>query len=547
MTVELVGGIGVFLLGMLLLSDGLKAAAGPAVRRALGRFTGSRLAAVATGAAATAVIQSSTATTMTTIGLVAAGLLPLRNAIGVILGANLGTTSTAWIVAYFGLKLDISAIAMLAVAVGALLRLVGRDRIAAAGLPLAGFGLLFVGIGLMQTAMAGVAQDFAVPDTSGQPVLGAVVLVIVGAAMTIVMQSSSAAVATTLTALASGIVGLEQAAALVIGQNIGTTPKALLASLGATVAARRTAVAHILFNLGTGAVALAILPVFIWLGNVAGGNGADPAMTLAAFHTMFNLVGVALVLPWLGGFTRLAARLVPDKGAVLTRYLSRASADEPATAVRAARTTLLMCATELGDDAALLSTRPTPAREAQAARQRLRRVREALEETRTFLMQLRSDPEAVDDHRRHVSVLHALDHLTGAATLLQNGMNAQRLSRSPEMAELRERLRAGLEAMVAWCPLFAPEGKADHILEAFQSVAQLRRQTRVRVLRRVATGDIDPDDAEPALETLMWAQQLSLHLLRAVHHLREPAPGDGAQAEGAAAGDWAAVAVPARA
>jgi phosphate:Na+ symporter len=206
-TLDLVGGIGVFLLGMLLLSDGLKAAAGPAVRRALARSTGHRLAAVAVGATTTAVIQSSTATTMTTIGLVAAGLLPLRNALGVILGANLGTTSTAWIVAYFGLKLDISAFAMLAVAAGALLRLVGRDRLAAAGLPLAGFGLLFVGIGLMQTAMAGVAATFTVPDTSGRPILGPAVLVLVGAAMTVVMQSSSAAVATTLTALASGIVG----------------------------------------------------------------------------------------------------------------------------------------------------------------------------------------------------------------------------------------------------------------------------------------------------------------------------------------------------
>jgi len=526
MTLELVGGIGVFLLGMLLLSDGLKAAAGPAVRRALGRFTGNRFAAVAVGAATTAVIQSSTATTMTTIGLVAAGLLPLRNALGVILGANLGTTSTAWIVAYFGLKLDISAFAMLAVATGALLRLVGRDRLAAAGLPLAGFGLLFVGIGLMQTAMAGVAETFVVPDTRGQPFLGPAVLVLVGAAMTIVMQSSSAAVATTLTALATGIVGLEQAAALVIGQNVGTTPKALLASLGATVAARRTAVGHIVFNLGTAAVALAVLPAFIWLGGWAGANGASPAITLAAFHSLFNVLGVVLVVPWLGGFTRLVARLVPDKGAVLTRYLSPASGDEPATAVRAARTTLLMCATELGDDAGLLATRPAPAREAHAARQRLRRVREALDETQAFLAQLRSNPDAGDDHRRHVSVLHALDHLTGAATLLEHAAHAQRLGTAPEMAALRERLRAGLDAMVAWCPLHAPEGRADPILDVFKSVAQLRRQTRVQVLRRVATGELDPDDAEASLETLAWTQQLSLHLLRAVHHLREPAPGD---------------------
>jgi phosphate:Na+ symporter len=312
----------------------------------------------------------------------------------------------------------------------------------------------------------------------------------------------------------------------VIGQNIGTTPKALLASLGATVAARRTAAGHIVFNLGTGVVALAVLPAFIWLGQWAGANGATPALTLAAFHTLFNVLGVALVLPWLGGFSRLVARLVPDKGAVLTRYLSRASGDEPATAVRAARTTLLMCATELGDDAKLLTTGPTTAREAQAARQRLRRVREAIDETRTFLAPLRSNPDAGDDHRRHVSVLHALDHLAGAATLLEHAAHAHRLGTSPQLAALRERLRAGLDALVAWGPVHAPEGTADPILDIFKSVARLRRQARVQVLRQVATGATDPDDAEASLETLTWAQQLSLHLLRAVHHLREPAPGD---------------------
>ena len=526
MFLELIGGIGVFLLGMVLLTDGLKAAAGGSVRRGLARFTGNRFAAVGSGTVATAVIQSSTATTMTTIGLVAAGLLPLRNALGVILGANLGTTSTAWIVAYFGLKLDISAIALVAVAMGALMRVVGRERVAAAGLPVAGFGLLFVGIGLMQAAMAGVADGIRLPDTSGAPIVGLVLLVLIGAVMTLVMQSSSAAVATTLTALASGLIGLEQAAAMVIGQNIGTTPKALLAALGATVAARRTAVGHIVFNLGTGLVALAILPAFMWLGRAATDAGTDPAMTLAAFHTLFNLVGVALVLPWLGGFAHMVSRLVPDQGAALTRFLSRAATNDPAVAVRAARTTLLMCATELCDDASVLTTRTAPAREAQAARLRLRRTSAALDETRTFLAEIRSDSGAGDDHRRHVSVLHALDHLHGAAVLLDSDAAAQRLAHAPELGDLRDLLRAALAAAEAWCPLHAPEGPADHILGLFQRFTPARRHARMRVLRRVATGEIDPDTAEGSLESLMWVQQLAHHLERAVHHLREPAPGD---------------------
>jgi phosphate:Na+ symporter len=528
MALELIGGIGVFLLGMVLLTEGLKAAAGGALRRGLARFTGNRFAAVGAGTAATTLIQSSTATTMTTIGLVAAGLLPVRNAVGVILGANLGTTSTAWIVAYFGLKLDISAIALVAVAAGALMRLLGRDRVSSAGLPVAGFGLLFVGIALMQVAMAGVADDFTLPGATGSPLAGIVLLVLIGAAMTIVMQSSSAAVATTLTALAAGAIGLEQAAALVIGQNVGTAPKALLASLGATAPARRTAVAHIVFNIGTAVIAVAFLPVFIWAGTVVAGNGSgqDPALTLALFHTLFNVLGVALVLPWLGTFTSLVSRLVRERGPVLGRFLSPAAAAEPALAVEAARTTLLMCAAELADDAIVLATRPGPSRDLRAARANLQLVQGALDETRTYLSNVRSEPAEEADHRRHVSALHALDHLQGAVLLLDRSPALHRFARAPELAELRDHLRTGLEAIVGWCPVLAPDAPADEVLELFAGLPQLRRRMRGQILRRVAVGEADAESAEATLEALAWAQSFGHHLLRAVHHLREPAPGD---------------------
>ena len=533
MTVELVGGIGVFLLGMVLLTEGLKAAAGRSLRRGLARFTANRWAAVGSGALATAVVQSSTATTMTSIGLVAAGLLPPVNAVGVILGANLGTTSTAWIVAYFGLKLDISAIAMVAVALGAVMRLLGKGRVAASAYPLAGFGLLFVGIGIMQRAMTGLADAIVLPGEAGVSFAVLLLLVGIGAAMTVVMQSSSAAVATTLTALSAGAIGLEQAAALVIGQNIGTTPKALLASLGASVHARRTAMAHVVFNLGTAAVALAILPGFITLGTaMAAGGGGDAALTLAVFHTLFNLVGVLLVVPWLPAFTGLVSRTVPDRGAQLTRFLSRASANEPAVAVESARTTLLMCATEIGDETKTLATRSASMRAQQAARTRLARVRGALDEVRTYLAAVRtSADDGGDGHtnaerRRHVSVLHALDHLQSAAALLDRADAVDRFSRSSDTAELREHLHACLEALVDWCPVRAPEAPADDVLALFVGVPDLRRAARRRVLRRIADRDGDPDLAEDDLEALAWAEAFAHHLKRAVHHMREPAPGD---------------------
>jgi phosphate:Na+ symporter len=525
--VGLIGGIGVFLLGMLLLSEGLRALAGGALRRGLARFTSRRLSAVASGAIATSLLQSSTATTMTTIGLVNARLLPVRNAIGVILGANLGTTSTAWIVAYFGLALDISGFALLAIAAGAVMRLTGRDRLASAGLPLAGFGLLFLGIGLMQTSMAGLAERVDLTGSIPSSLLGTLLLVAIGAAMTIVMQSSSAAVATTLAALHGGAIGLDQAAALVIGQNIGTTPKALLASLGASALARRTAMGHVLFNLGTGVVALAILPLFVraasLLSDIANEGGPDPTIALAVFHTLFNLVGVVLVLPWLDTFTRLVSRLVPERGGPLTRHLDASVASVPPLAVEAVRSALVTCAAEMADATVLLATRSPTTRERRGARLRLQRVREALDQASSFLAGIRSDPGNPAEHARHVAVLHALDHLTVAAETVRSVTPLERFRSARELAELRSSLRGALERLVAWCrgDRRAP---ADEALDRLAAIPPQRRSARQAVLDAVARGDLDADEAEGTLDALAWAQALSHHLVRALHYLREPGP-----------------------
>ena len=528
MAIALIGGIGVFLLGMVLLTEGLRAMAGSALRRSLARFTRGRLAAVATGAVATALVQSSSATTMTTIGLVSAGLLPMVSAVGVILGANLGTTSTAWIVAYFGLKLDLSSVAMLAVAAGALLRMLGRGRLSAAGLPLAGFGLLFVGIGLMQASMVELADGFTIPAASTDDLGGMLLLVAIGAAMTVIMQASGAAVATTLTALAVGAIGLEQAAALVIGQNVGTTPKALLASIGASTAARRTAAAHVVFNVLTGVVALGLLASLARFGLDPDGvlAGYDPAMVIAGFHSLFNVVGVALFLPWLPTFAALVSRLVPDRGPPLTRHLGYASVDEPALAVQAARTTLLVVAAELGDATRTLATGGGPERADAGARARLAHTVQALDETLDFLGKVRSGDGDTAERRRHVSVLHALDHLHRAAQRLAPSNTLARFAHAPDVRPVREALDEAVAAMVDWCPVLAPEAPADAILERFQAITGVRRRARVEVLRRVAEGTADANDAEETLEALTWAQAIAHNLERAVHHLREPAPGD---------------------
>lgn len=210
------GGIGLFLLGMILMTDGLKAVAGDSLRGVLSRFTGNRFSAVTMGALVTALVQSSSATTLATIGFVSAGLLGFGNAVGIMLGANLGTTSTGWLVGLLGLKLSIGDILLPFIGLGALARLIGRGRLAHAGSALAGFGVIFVGIDVLQGGMQELAENFKL-DAFAQPGLaGRVWLVLIGAAMTVVMQSSSAAVATTLTALSSGALDLSQSAALVV-------------------------------------------------------------------------------------------------------------------------------------------------------------------------------------------------------------------------------------------------------------------------------------------------------------------------------------------
>lgn len=302
----LAGGVGLFVLGMGMMTDGLKLAAGPALHRILAAATRTRWHGLGSGALVTAVVQSSSVVTVATIGFVNAGLLGLGGALWVLFGANVGTTMTGWIVALVGLKFKVEALALPLVALGAALRLGGEgQRRGAIGQALAGFGLLFLGIATMQQSFAGLAGQVQLPQGTG---LGPLLAQLgIGALMTVLMQSSSASMTMALTAAQGGLIDAEGAAAVVIGANVGTTVKALLAAIGATPNAKRAAVAHVAFNLVTAVVALALLP---WLlGWLAWARQAlelppDPATKLALFHTCFNLLGVVLMWPLAAPLTR---------------------------------------------------------------------------------------------------------------------------------------------------------------------------------------------------------------------------------------------------
>ncbi|MFU8838097.1 MAG: Na/Pi cotransporter family protein [Thiohalomonadaceae bacterium] len=336
-----IGGVGLFLLGMRLMTDGLKVAAGDALREILARGTATTGRGILSGVVITAGVQSSSAVIFATIGFVNAGLLTLFQSVGVIIGSNIGTTATSWLVALVGFKVNLQALAMPAIAVGMFLRVTGGNtRRGALGDALTGFGIFFLGLDVLKSTFTDFGEQVDLERFVGGSLLSLLAFVAIGIVMTVVMNSSSAALAVTLTAAGSGLIPLTAAAAMVIGANIGTTSTALFAVIGATSSAKRAASAHVLFNLITGVVAFAALPLLLWLvAALAALLGLDPtpAVILAIFHTMTKLTGASILwpmTPWLVTFLESRFRTAEeDEG--IPRHLDRNIAGTPDLALEA--------------------------------------------------------------------------------------------------------------------------------------------------------------------------------------------------------------------
>ncbi|HKD01201.1 MAG TPA: Na/Pi symporter, partial [Terriglobales bacterium] len=347
-TISVLGGVGLFLLGMSVMTGGLKALAGSKLRTTLSKAAATPLSGTFWGAFVTLIVQSSSATTMTTIGLVSAGLLTFSQGLGLVFGANIGTTGTAWLIALIGVRVSLTAYALPMIFVGALVMLLGRGRLAASGGALAGFALVLFGLTTLQQGMGGLAERLHPADLPAvfgpglswwSSLFGAVTLIVVGVAMTAVMQSSTAAVAVTLSAHFAGAIALDQACALIIGQNIGTATSSALAAIGASSTAKRLAVAYILFKLVAAVIALVLFPVTIPL-LVRASKTIDGVTLLAGYHTAYNVVGVVVLLPLIDRFTRFVERILPERASPLTRCLDPATLVTPLATEEAVRRTV---------------------------------------------------------------------------------------------------------------------------------------------------------------------------------------------------------------
>ncbi|MBE0411761.1 MAG: Na/Pi cotransporter family protein [Anaerolineales bacterium] len=512
------GGIGLFLLGMILLTDGLKAIAGPSINRVLTRFTRRPIVGIFSGALVTALVQSSSVTTLMTVGFVSAGLLTFTQTLGVIMGVNLGTTSTGWIVSQIGFKVNVSAMAFPLIALGTVAKIAGNGKVAHLGSTLAGFGLILLGISAMQDGMAGLSEHYEPSNFPGGSVLSNLLLVGIGVIMTVVMQSSSAAMATTLAALYSQAIALDQAAALVIGQNVGTTVTIIIAALGATVAAKQTAVVHVMFNFVTAIVAFLMLPYLIQFMEILRDTFLwEEATTLAAFHTIFNCLGVAIFFPLIGVIASTIQKVMPDLGPQLVRHLNPRLVRIYSAAIEAARQSTLDVAKVM---IALAYQEVTGKVKTRAAQEQLRAASLALAETRRFLADVHPEEGVKLDQQRHVSVFHAIDHLWQLEEALNEAGQAGVAMQAETCKQAYIELVEVFEEVIPLVESGDLDLAAKKMENKSKQIADIRRNQRREVLDNTAKFQINADLALLELEAMRWLDRLGYHVWRTINHLR---------------------------
>lgn len=349
----LLGALGLFLYGMKVMSDALVGLAGNRLRHIMAVATSNRLYAVFTGFAITAVIQSSSATSLMVVSFVNAGLLTLAEAVGVIMGANIGTTVTAWLISILGFKVKMSAISLPLVGLGFTLTLTKSRKKQLTGLFIVGFSLLFIGLEFLKNSVPDIRShpetlSFLVTYTS-QGYWSVLLFMLIGTVLTLIVQSSSAAMALTLLMTHEGWLPYDMAAAMVLGQNIGTTITANLAAIVANYQAKRAARAHLLFNLLGTAWVLALFYPFLELTDqlVQQFEHASPRdsalvipVALSLFHTVFNLLNALVLVAAIGLIVRLVERMVPEViepelAMAQAKYLSKDALNFPQTGIKA--------------------------------------------------------------------------------------------------------------------------------------------------------------------------------------------------------------------
>lgn len=511
------GGLGLFILGMRIMTEGLRSLADGRLHRWLARVTRTPLSGALTGMLATAAIQSSTATTVAAVGFVGAGVLTFEQSLGVIFGANIGTTVTGWLVATLGFKVQLGSLALLLVFCGAMLMLPGKGVWAKSGRVLAGFSLVFLGLGLLREGLAAAADGISLERFQAANLTGRLVLVGVGVLLTVLTQASSATVATALAAMAAGVIDLPQSLAVVIGADLGTTASAWLASAGGTTDSRRTGLSHVVYNLLTGACAFLLLPVYqAGLGWLAPGLGETNApFAVVAFHTGFNLLGVLAILPFTRGFAGLMRRIIPERSPSPSAALDPKLVETPAAAVEtlhhATAGTAALALTCLEDALAAPPQAPSG--------MRLGAIERSARECRAFTGHLAPASSERVVGERLPAILHALDHIDRILDRCREQERIVSLASIKALAAEARQVREGCAALRQALPSNNPE---DLPLGQLETLARRLESdhfaTRQQFIHAAARGECDPAELALRLDAHRWLRRVAWHVFRICHY-----------------------------
>ena len=314
---EIAAGVSIFLFGMLSLEEGFKAFSGGTLEKILQKSTDKLYKSIGFGVLATTIMQSSSLVSVLTISFLSAGLIGLAQGIGIVFGANIGTTTGAWLVAGFGLKVKISAYAMPMLVFGVILIFQKAKSLKGIGYILAGLGFLFLGIHYMKDGFEAFKSTIDLAAFGGTGLKYLFIFTGIGVFATVVMQSSHATLVLIITALSVGQISYENALALAIGANVGTTITAIIGAMSSNIVGKRLAGAHLIFNVTTGLIAIIFMSQIMfsvdWVSNIVGIPNDDYTLKLAVFHTIFNVIGVAVMVPFIGKLVVFLERTLKDK------------------------------------------------------------------------------------------------------------------------------------------------------------------------------------------------------------------------------------------
>ncbi|HCW91215.1 MAG TPA: Na/Pi cotransporter [Marinobacter sp.] len=509
---QVAGGLALFMLAMEMMTNGLKQTAGPQLRHILANWTRTPIRGVGSGMLITGIVQHSGAVTVATIGFVNAGLMTLTQALTVVFGANVGTTMTGWLVSLVGFGVNIEAFALPLLAAGVGLRLASsHHRRKAMGETITGFALFFLGLSILKSALDGFTEGSALSGAD----YGLPAWLLIGFLGTVVTQSSSAALAIVLTAASGGLITLDNAAAAVIGANLGSTSTAALSVIKATSNARRLAVGHILFNVVTGLIALSILPVMLWSVDRLTGwleLEANAAISLAIFHTLFNVLGVLLMLPLAGHMARLLGRLFrsAEEDNARPRYLDHTLLDTPELALEATdrEITRFFALVESLLRAALDRQNLKPADMAK----RTESARTLFYAITDYITRLRSTGMAPDIVETLTTSVRTCRYLNEVLAL-----NHHILAVRDQSAQLPDPL-AGL--IQDYLDLIRSTTNSGALLESLGEECEKRYQSiKAQTLRMMVRQQVSAQQGEALLDTLSSLRRLTDQWLKALMHL----------------------------